>query len=61
MAEVFQEKNSCACQTSEMRNSTLKATKLAESKSLIIRMSVIQHSKIILLESQFTETVFSLA
>lgn len=60
MAEVFQEKTSCACQTSKMKNSTLKATKLAESKYLVIRMVVIQHSKIILLGSWFSETIFFL-
>lgn len=34
MAEVFWKKKtkSCACQTFEMKNSTLKATKLAETK-----------------------------
>jgi len=41
-----------------MKNSTLQATKLAESKLLIIRMAVIQHSKIIFLESQFKEIFF---
>lgn len=62
MAEVFQEKNtSCAYQTPEINNSTLKATKLSESKYLIIRMVLVQQSKIILLESQFSKTVFFLS
>lgn len=43
-----------------MNNSTLKATKLGGSKFLIIRMVLVQHYKVILLESQFGETVFFL-
>lgn len=61
MAGVFQErKTSCAYQTSEINNSTLKAAKLGENKYFTIRMVLVQHSKIISLESQFSETVFFL-
>lgn len=60
MAGVFQErKTSCAYQTSEINNSTLKAAKLGENKYFTIRMVLVQHSKIISLESQFSETIFS--